>query len=198
MLARTFGCVRVVWNRTLAERQAAYATEKRTVTYREADAALTARKRRYQRRLARKQRGSRNRAKARVKIARQHSRVADARRDFLHKTSTDLVARFDVIAIEDLNVAGMVRNRPLAKSISETGWGAFRGLLTYKAQRAGRRLVVIDRWYPSSKTCSACGHRLATLSLSTRTWQCPTCGIRHDRDLNAAKNIRAAGLAAGP
>ena len=153
---------------------------------------------RYQRRLARKQRGSANRAKARVKVARQHSRVRDARRDFLHKTSTALVARFDVIAVEDLNVAGMVGNRKLAKSIGETGWGTFRQFLAYKAQRAGRRLVVVDRWYPSSKTCSGCGHQLAALSLGCRHWQCPGCGTRHDRDVNAAQNILAVGLAAGP
>lgn len=153
---------------------------------------------RYQRRLARTQRGSANRAKARVKVARQHSRVRDARRDFLHKTSTALVRRFDLITVEDLNVAGMVRNRALAKAISETGWGQFREFLTYKAQRAGRRLAVVDRWYPSSKTCSVCGYRLAVLSLGCRDWQCPGCGARHDRDLNAAKNILAAGLAAGP
>ena len=83
-------------------------------------------------------------------------------------------------------------------AISETGWGQFRQFLTYKAQRAGRRLVVVDRWYPSSKTCSACGYLLAALSLGVRRWLCPDCGTRHDRDLNAAKNILAAGLAAGP
>ena len=103
-----------------------------------------------------------------------------------------------MIAVEDLNVAGMVRNRKPAKAISETGWGTFREFLTYKTERAGRRLAVVDRWYPSSKTCSGCGHRLAELSLGTRDWQCPDCGTRHDRDLNAAQNILAAGLAAGP
>jgi putative transposase len=122
--------------------------------------------------------------------------VRDARRDFLHKTSTHIVERFDLIAIEDLNVAGMVRNRCLAKSISRVGWGEFRSMLDYKAQQAGRRLVVIDRWYPSSKTCSSCGHLLAILSLGTRHWTCPDCGTRLDRDINAAKNILvAAGLA---
>lgn len=152
--------------------------------------------RRHQKRLARMQKGSANRAKQRVKVARKHSRVRDARRDFLHKTSTDLVARFDTIAVEDLAPRNMVRNRSLAKSISECGWGEFRSLLTYKAEQAGRRFVVIDRWYPSSKTCSACGHLLAALSLGTRHWTCPGCGTRHDRDVNAAKNILvAAGLA---
>jgi putative transposase len=89
----------------------------------------------------------------------------------------------------------MVRNRHLARAISDCGWGEFRRQLEYKCERYGRRLVVIDRWYPSSKTCSACGHRLADLSLSTRHWRCPSCGTRHDRDINAAQNILAAGLA---
>ena len=103
-----------------------------------------------------------NRAKARAKVARQHARVADARRDFLHKASTDLVRRFDVIAAEDLNVAGMVRNHSLARAITRTGWAEFRAMLEYKAERYGRTVVAVDRWYPSSKTCSACGHLLAT------------------------------------
>jgi putative transposase len=150
---------------------------------------------RYQRILARKQRGSNNRAKARRKLARAHSKVRDTRRDFLHKTSTALVRACDAVAVEDLNVAGMIRNRPLAKAISRTGWAEFREMLTYKCHRDGRTLAVADRWYPSSKTCSACGHLLATLSLSIRHWSCPGCGTRHDRDINAAKNIMvAAGL----
>lgn len=148
-----------------------------------------------QRRLARCQKGSNNRAKQKIKVARKHSKVRDARRDFLHKTSTDIVQRFDVIAVEDLAVKNMVRNRSLAKSISRVGWAEFRSLLEYKAEQAGRRFAVIDRWYPSSKTCSHCGHLLATLSLGTRHWSCPDCGTRHDRDVNAAKNIIvAAGL----
>jgi putative transposase len=155
---------------------------------------------RYQRMLARRQRGSKNRAKARVKVARQHSRVADARRDFLHKTSTALIRRFDVIAVEDLNVRGMTakgsaRKRGLNRSIARAGWAEFRAMLAYKAERTGRSLIVTDRWYPSSKTCSGCGHTLASLSLGTRHWQCPSCGARHDRDTNAAKNVLAAGLA---
>jgi putative transposase len=150
---------------------------------------------RYQRRLARCQKGSANRARAKVKAARAHARITDARRDCLHKASTDLVRRFDVIAVEDLNVSDMVRNRSLARAISCTGWSGFRSMLEYKAQRYGRTVVAVDRWYPSSKTCSACGHLLAELSLKTRHWQCPSCGTRHDRDHNAAQNIRAAGLA---
>ncbi len=150
---------------------------------------------RYQRRLARRRKGSANRAKARAKVARAHRKVRDARRDFLHRASTRLVRSADMIVIEDLNVSGMVRNRRLARAISDCGWGEFRRQLEYKCERAGRELVVIDRWYPSSKTCSACGHLLAGLSLSTRHWTCPGCRARHDRDINAAKNILAAGLA---
>jgi putative transposase len=153
---------------------------------------------RYQRRLARCQRGSANRAMAKAKVARAHRKVRNARADFLHRTTTRLVRGYDLIAIEDLNVSGMVRNRRLAKAISDCGWGEFRRQLQYKCERAGRRLVVTGRWYPSSKTCSACGFRLAELSLSARAWRCPSCRARHDRDLNAAKNILAAGLAAAP
>lgn len=150
---------------------------------------------RYQRRMARKQRGSMNRRRAKSKVARAHRKVRNARQDFLHRTSTNLVRRADVIAVEDLNVKGMVGNRRLARVISDCGWGEFRRQLEYKTQRAGKTLVVTDRWYPSSKTCSACGHLLAELSLNTRHWTCPDCRTRHDRDLNAAKNILAAGLA---
>jgi putative transposase len=151
---------------------------------------------RYQRILARKRKGSANRRKAKQKVARCHSRVRDARRDFLHQTSTRLVRDHSAIAVEDLNVAGMVRNHRLAKAISRSGWAEFRSMLAYKAHRDGRTLAVVDRWYPSSKTCSACGHLLAALSLDTRAWTCPGCGTRHDRDINAAQNIMvAAGLA---
>ena len=150
---------------------------------------------RYQRRLARCQNGSANRAKAKAKVARAHRKVRNVRQDFLHRASTRLVRENDIIVIEDLHVAGMVRNRRLARAISDCGWGEFRRQLEYKCQRYGRELVVIDRWYPSSKTCSACGHLLAELSLSTRHWTCPSCRARHDRDINAAQNIRAAGRA---
>jgi putative transposase len=150
---------------------------------------------RYQRRLTRCRTGSANRAKAAAKVARAHRKVRHARLDFLHRASTRLIRTADTIVIEDLNVSGMIRNRHLARAISDCGWGEFRRQLAYKCQRYGRRLVVIDRWYPSSKTCSACGHLLAGLSLSTRHWRCPSCGARHDRDINAAKNILAAGLA---
>jgi putative transposase len=150
---------------------------------------------RYQRRLARCQKGSANRARARARVARAHRKVRAARTDFLHKTSTRLVRGHDVIVIEDLAVRNMTRNHSLARAISDCGWGTFRQMVEYKCKRYGRHVVVIGRWYPSSKTCSACGHLLAELSLSTRTWPCPSCGTRHDRDVNAAQNILAAGLA---
>ena len=150
---------------------------------------------RYQRRLSRRQKGSANRAKAIAKVARAHRKVRNTRSDFLHRASTRLVRSADVIVIEDLLVRNMIRNRRLARAISDCGWGEFRRQLEYKCRRYGRELVVIDRWYPSSKTCSACRHLLAELSLSTRHWTCPSCGTRHDRDINAAKNILAAGQA---
>jgi putative transposase len=150
---------------------------------------------RYQRRMARCRKRSANRRKAAAKVARAHRKVRNTRSDFLHRASTGLVRHHDVIVIEDLNVSGMIRNRHLARAISDCGWGEFRRQLEYKCERYGRRLVVIDRWYPSSKTCSACGHLRADLSLSARQWRCPSCGARHDRDINAAKNILAAGLA---
>lgn len=150
---------------------------------------------RYQRRMARCQKGSANRAKAKAKVARAHRKVRASRADFLHKASTRLVRDHDVIAIEDLNVRNMIRNRSLAKAISDCGWGEFRRMIEYKAERAGRHVIPVDRWYPSSKTCSSCGHLLAEPSLKTRHWTCPSCGTRHDRDINAAQNILAAGLA---
>ena len=150
---------------------------------------------RYQRRMARCRNGSANRRKAAMRVARVNRKVRNARSDFLHRVSTNLIRTADLIVIEDLAVKNMVRNRHLARTISDCGWGEFRRQLQYKCQRYGRRLIVIDRWYPSSKTCSACGHLLANLSLSRRHWSCPSCGTRHDRDINAAQNILAAGLA---
>jgi putative transposase len=150
---------------------------------------------RYQRRMARCQPGSANRAKAKAKAARAHRKVRAARTDFLHKASTRLVRDHDLIVLEDLAVKNMVQNRRVAKAIADCGWGTFRAMLGYKAARYGRRMIVIDRWFPSSKTCSACGHVLDELGLKIRMWQCPSCGTRHDRDVNAAQNILAAGLA---
>jgi putative transposase len=150
---------------------------------------------RYQRRMARCRKGSANRRKAAAKVAGAHRRVRNARRDFLHRASTRLVRGADVIVVEDLAVKNMVKNHRLAKAISACGWGEFRRQLEYKCARYGRDLIAIDRWYASSKTCSACGYLLPELSLSARRWTCPECRTRHDRDINAAKNILAAGRA---
>ncbi len=147
-----------------------------------------------QRVLSRKQKGSNSRVKARLKVARIHARIADRRRDHLHKLSTRLVRENQVIAIEDLSVRNMVRNRSLARAISDASWSQFRTMLEYKADWYGRTVVAIDRFYPSSKTCSTCGRINDEMPLQVREWTCP-CGTSHDRDVNAAKNIRAAGLA---
>ncbi|GAA1653863.1 RNA-guided endonuclease InsQ/TnpB family protein [Actinoplanes couchii] len=149
---------------------------------------------RAQRELARKDKGSKNRAKARVKVARVHARIADRRRDTLHQLTTRLVRENQVIVIEDLAVRNMVRNHRLARAISDAAWRDFRSMLTHKADWYGRDLIVIDRWYPSSKLCSACGAIAEKMPLNVRTWTCP-CGAVHDRDVNAARNILAAGLA---
>jgi putative transposase len=149
-----------------------------------------------QRRLAKKQKGSANRAKAKVKTARVYARITDRRTDFLHKLSTRLVRENQTLCIEDLSVRNMVRNHALARAISDASWSEFRRQLEYKADWYGRTVIAVDRFYPSSKTCSACGHLAATMPLSVREWACASCGTLHDRDVNAAVNIRAAGLAA--
>jgi putative transposase len=151
---------------------------------------------RAQRALARKQRGSTNRAKARVKVARVHARIADRRRDHLHKLSTRLVREHQTVVVEDLNVRGMTGNHTLARAISDAAWSELRRLLAYKCAWYGRELLVVDRWLPSSKTCSACGHVAEVLPLSVREWTCQVCNTWQDRDVNAARNILAAGLAA--
>ena len=147
-----------------------------------------------QRRHAKKRKGSKNRAKARVKVAKIHARIADRRRDFLHQLSTRLIRENQTICIESLSVKNMVKNHSLAKAISDVGWSEFVSQLEYKAAWYGRTLVKIDKWYPSSKRCFDCGHVLDSLSLDIRVWTCPECGVVHDRDLNAARNIHAVGL----
>src|SRR5260370_3629685 len=147
-----------------------------------------------QRRLARKQKGSKNRAKARRKVARINARIADRRRDFLHKLSTRLIRENQTICVETLAVKNMLKNHKLAKAIADVGWSEFVSQLDYKAQWYGRCLVRIDKWYPSSKRCFECGHILDSLTLDTRNWTCPACGVVHDRDINAARNIHAVGL----
>lgn len=148
-----------------------------------------------QRTLARKQKGSKNREKARLKVAREHARIADQRRDGLHKLTTRLIRENQTVCVESLAVKNLVRNHTLAKAISDVGWGELVRQLEYKADWYGRTVVKIDRWYPSSKRCHACDHVLDALALDVRQWTCPKCGVRHDRDINAAKNILAVGLA---
>ena len=158
------------------------------------DARELKRKRRLSRALARKQKGSRNRYKARIKLARLHAKVADRRRDQMQKLSTRIVRENQVIVVEDLNVAGMVRNHCLARVISDAAWRMLLTVLAYKCAWYGRELIKVDRFYPSSKTCSACGHVVELLPLDVRNWTCPSCQVQHDRDENAAKNILASGL----
>ena len=148
-----------------------------------------------QRELSRKAKGSKRRAKAREKVANLHAHVANQRLDALHQLTTRLAETFSDISIEDLHVAGMVKNHHLAKSISDAAFGEFRRQLEYKTARTGARLHVVDRWYRSSKTCSGCGRAKAKLSLSERTYRCDSCGLVLDRDLNAAINILVAGSA---
>jgi putative transposase len=148
-----------------------------------------------QRRLARTRRGSANRDKARLKVARVHARITDRRKDFLHQLTTRLVRDNQAVVIEDLSIRNMVRNHHLARAISDAAWREMRAMLAYKCDWYGRDLVVVDRWYPSSRTCSGCGGMAACLPLEVREWECVHCGARHDRDINAAVNIRAAGLA---
>lgn len=145
---------------------------------------------RKQQSLSRKVNGSKGREKARKLAARVHERVKNMRSDFVHKVSTRLVNENQVIAVEDLNVTGMLRNRHLAKAISDAGWGMFTRLLGYKAARVGKGLIKVNRFYPSSKACNTCGRVRDKLNLSVRSWTCEHCGAQHDRDENAARNIR--------
>ena len=152
--------------------------------------SLLDRLRRLSRSLSRKEKGSRNRDRAKRRLARLHARIANLRRDSLHKLTTNLTRRFHTIGIEDLNVKGMLANHRLARAIADIGFRELRRQLEYKAAWHGRNVVVADRWYPSSKTCSCCGHRLEELALGTRNWRCPGCGAQHDRDVNAAVNLK--------
>jgi putative transposase len=139
---------------------------------------------------------SENAKKARAKLSRLHARIAHIRQDALHQLTSDITRRFHTIGIEDLNVGGMLKNRRLARSIADMSFFEFRRQLEYKAERRGGMVVVANRWFPSSKTCSACGTIQEKMPLAVRQWTCPDCGAFHDRDVNAARNLLALGLAA--
>ena len=151
--------------------------------------------RKAQKALSRKHKGSSNRYKARLRVARVHAEIADARKDNLHKLTTRLVRENQTIAVEDLAVKNMVKNRKLSQAISDASWGELVRQLEYKCDWYGRTLVKLDRWFPSSRRCNPCGHVVDKLPLNIRDWVCPSCGEHHDRDINAAKNVLAAGLA---
>ncbi|NEO51293.1 MAG: IS200/IS605 family element transposase accessory protein TnpB [Moorea sp. SIO4A3] len=148
-----------------------------------------------QKALSRKQKGSNNRYKARLKVARIHAKIKDARRDFTHKLTTQLVRENQLIAFEDLAVKNLVKNHKLAQVISDANWAEIIRQIKYKAEWYNREAVSIDRWFPSSKMCSVCLNRVESLPLNIREWDCPSCNTRHDRDINASINILAAGLA---
>ena len=150
---------------------------------------------RAQRVLARRKKGSHRRNDQRLIVAKIQAKIADTRTDYLHKVTTDLVRRFDTIAIENLNVRGMVKNHSLAKALSDASFGVFGQMLTYKCDWYGKARVRVDRFFPSSKRCSSCGHIVERLPLEIRDWVCPECSAAHDRDENAARNILAAGHA---
>jgi putative transposase len=145
--------------------------------------------------LSKKQKGSNERKKARIKVAKVHAKISDSRSDFLHKLSTRLINENQIIAVESLSVKNMQKNKKVSKSIGDAGWSEFLRQLTYKALWYGRKLIGIDKWYPSSKRCNSCGYILEKLKLSIRKWICPDCKVEHDRDINASKNILAAGQA---
>ncbi|NEP00999.1 MAG: IS200/IS605 family element transposase accessory protein TnpB [Symploca sp. SIO2E9] len=149
---------------------------------------------RKQQKLARKEKGSKSRNKARKLVARVHERVSNVRQDYLHKLSKKLVDDNQVMVVESLNTKGMVRNHKLAKAISDVGWGMFVNFLQYKLDREGKVLIEIDRWFPSSKLCSRCHYQVSEMPLDVRSWTCPSCGTHHDRDGNSAVNIRAEGI----
>ena len=147
-----------------------------------------------QKKLARQQKDSSRRNKTRIQIAKAHNKIADTRKDFLHKLSTKVVSENQTIVLEDLNVSGMVKNRKLSRVISQQGWRNFRVLVESKAEKYGRKFIVISRWQPTSQTCSECGYKWGKIDLSVRTVVCLNCGTEHDRDENASKNIEMVGM----
>ncbi len=147
-----------------------------------------------QKQLSRRKKGSSRRNKARLLVARVHEKLSNARQDFLHKLSRKITDESQVVVVENLNIKGMVKNRKLSKAIAQSGWGMFLNFLDYKLKHKGGVLVEIDRFFPSSKLCSNCGHKYEELQLHEREWTCESCNIRHSRDDNAAKNIRLEGM----
>ena len=148
-----------------------------------------------QKHLSRKKKGSRGYESQRLKVARLHEKISNSRADYLHKCSISLVRKYDIICVENLNVKGLMRNHHLAKSISDVSWGSFVAMLTYKAEWNDKKVVKVDRFFPSSQTCNVCGHiNKETKDLSVREWECPSCHTHHDRDVNAAINILRVGL----
>ena len=155
---------------------------------------LDRRVRKLQKKLARQQKDSKRRNKTRIQIARLHNQIADTRQDFLHKLSTQVVSENQTIVFEDLNVSGMVKNRKLARAISQQGWREFRVLVESKSEKYGRKFVVISRWEPTSQVCSDCGYKWGKIDLSIRSVLCLNCGFEHDRDENASVNIEKVGI----
>jgi len=147
-----------------------------------------------QKHLSRKTKGSKRQQRQRVKVAKIHEKITNSRKDFQHKLSTKLINEYDLIALEDLSVKNMIKNHKLAYSIQDSGWSSFIEMLKYKALWYDKQVVQIDRFYPSSKTCSSCDHIVDKLPLNIRQWKCPKCAIDHDRDINAAKNILRQGI----
>lgn len=205
ILARTFGCVRFAYNWALRLRTDAYVQEQKRVSYYDTSSQLARLKQQddrawlkevssvpLQQALRHLERAFRNFFEGRAACPK--FKKADKRRDFQHKLSTRIIREIQVICVESLSVKNMLKNHCLAKHISDVGWGEFVRQLEYKSAWYGRTLAKIDRWYPSSKTCSSCRHVLETLSLDERFWTCPSCGTVHDRDINASKNILAEGL----
>ena len=159
--------------------------------YRKAEKKLV----REQRRLSKMQKGSNNRSKQRIKVAKLHEKVSNQRKDFLHKQSRQITNAYDCICIEDLDMKAMSRSLNFGKSVSDNGWGMFTTFLKYKLEEQGKKLVKVDKFFASSQICSACGYKnTKTKNLALRKWDCPQCGIHHDRDVNAAINIRNEGM----